>query len=488
MSKFENYSREEQANKKGREIIKGFKSFKTYIDIGIITFINDRFIFEIKPLPGTKAENIKKHEREVQRLLGSSVFQVHQDELSTYIVVAERADMNNELMRILKHPIFEDATKRMRIPYVVGFDFVGSPIIVDISTLPSLVAGGAPTFGKTMVLKSLVISAAWSCSPEKLSILILDNGAADWVAFEGLTHLAHPIIDNAEKGLRAILKIKSMMEERIELKRKDTAAFNLLPHIIVVIDEYPALVFGVGNNKQLKETMLNLLQRCRHAGISIIIAGQNPTKENFDLDLGSVSTRIALRCTKAVNSTTILDESGAENLTDKGDMLLLSPQFAEIQRLKGSYVSSEEIPGILAQISAKYGNESPHKLILDEDIYHEEAETDINCIVQPMIVKSEADDKIFAKIVMWSLKHNFISCNKIKGTFKIGWQRANGFLNRMHNLGIISDMYEKCPRAVLTSNIEDLPPNIVSLLERNGFSSENIKEAINIKNGEIYNE
>lgn len=306
-----NYEIESEIHRLAENIIIGFKSFGVAFDFEKIEYSNGKFYFQIKLNIGTRVDDIKKNEKNVRMLLRIPVFEVYQEDFNIYIVVALQETSKNNLLTFLKHPQYLIETNEMRVPYVIGVDFRDIPVIVDIPKLPNLIIGGAGTSGKSVALKCLLLSIMWSCSPDKVKILIIDAGAADLTVFNDYC----TVIDTFNTSLNTIINLKNIMEKRIALKRINLAEFEKLPYLVVAIDEYPALVSGTKDLNSLTTAMLNLLQRCRHANMSIVLTAQNPTKENLNLDLGSVSARIALRCVKGSNSRTILDENGAENLT-----------------------------------------------------------------------------------------------------------------------------------------------------------------------------
>jgi len=474
-----------QGNKITKKILKAYKSYKISFKIRIITFTNGRYVIETKIEPGGKTENIKKHEKNVRMLLRLPVFQVHEEGLSVNIVAATHETMNNSLMQILKQPQFGLTTRGMEIPYAVGFDLKGNSVVSDVKVLTNLLIGGEPRSGKSVSLASLIISAAWSCPPDKLEIFIVDNRATGLNVFKELPHVS-TVINDAKTALNAILTLKKEADESVNLSPE---AFNALPRKLLIIDELPALVSAVGKNQNLLINALQeFLQSAHHAKIHTIIAAQNPIKDILRIDTASAVTRMAFRCPRSVHSRTILDENGAENLTGNGDMLFSSPTYDGLKRLKGSYISTEEIPAVIEQICIKYGNESPRQFVIKEldELMESETIFDEPFISEASKVKkSNTDVKLLAKVLMWSLTCTTISGNLIYNVFKekynVGEKKAAKFLDFLYRLGIVGEKDAKNPRIVIPNSLKELPTDTITFLERNGYSREDVENALALK-------
>jgi S-DNA-T family DNA segregation ATPase FtsK/SpoIIIE len=309
------------------------------------------------------------------------------------------------------------------------------------------------------------------------------------MAFDGIQHLACSVIRDAVTGLRGLQALKTEMERRKNLANTNVSEFELLPRIVCVIDEFPALISGIADkqsSKVLVETISSLLQRGRHSKIHLVLAAHNPTLKNIKVDLANITARMAFKCAKPNFSEVILGESGAELLSGNGDMYFKSSQFDGLQRIQGIYISSEDLQWAISRIKERPSSSSDAEYkftISDAVLFPKESETGEDP-AKPAITKQDIDEGLFAKIVMWSLRHEKVSCNLLKDDFSIGWNRGAEFLERLHRLGIAGDLYGKLPRVVLPVCLEDLPTETMSLLERNGYTSEHIQEAINSR-GEI---
>ncbi len=259
-----------------------------------------------------------------------------------------------------------------------------------------------------------------------------------------------------------------------------------------------SFISGIADKKKKElavKTLSDILRRGRHAKIHIVLAAHNPTQKNMLIDLSDIPARMAFRCAKFTNSIVALGEGGAEKLLGNGDMLFQSPFFDKPQRIQGCYVSDEQISVALKHVRLKYSSKSTKEKISDlinddkygftitcEDLLEIEPENDIQ--ITPPIKKCEVDEKLLAKIMLWALAHDTISCNLIKDTFCIGWKRADEFLDKLCELGIVGNIYAKLPRLVIPDKYEDLSEETIMFLNKHGYSEDVIKNSLNYK--ELY--
>lgn len=489
---------EDQADELAAKIVKRYKSHGVSIDIKDkgITILQDRFKFKIKLLPGTRVDQIDKYSKDVQVSLKLPLFQVMQENLSIFIIASKETLKDNNLLDIFKSSEYIAAKKIMQIAHPLGFDAMNKLIITDLALYPHLMLCGTTGSGKSTAIKSLLLSLLGGYSPNKVNLLICDK-AGDLLPFAELPHLLCPIIQDFEVFLNIMLLMRAEMERRISMKHREE--FSHLPVIVCVIDEFLAFISGADekrSSKLVQDTLSDILRRGRHARIHMVLAAHNPTKQNVKIDISDIPTKMAFRVSKFTNSVTILGESGAEKLRGKGDMLFQSSQNDELQRIQGAYISQEDIEEALEQIRSYYssrlpkqkeGAHSPHNgLMLNEtDLQKMRTKTGDDRINNPMPnTKQNSDDTLLARIVLWTLEHDQISGNKIIETFSIGWTRAKRLLEKLHEFGIVGDVYEKLPRAVLPISFGDIHADVRAFLAANGVSVDDIATAIQKRNRE----
>jgi len=388
-------------------------------------------------------------------------------------------------MRILANPTYRKIMERMSIPFPVGFDVMGKLLIVDLAELIHLLMGGSSNSGKTISLQTLMTTVTLFCSPSKINLVLFD-GALNLSYFDKLPHLSCPVIQDSETGFKAFMALKKEMERHILIKNSDE--FHKLPSIMLVIDESISFISGIGNSQMLKplpEAISNILRRGRHAKIHIVLAAQDPTVKDMKCDIGNIISRIAFTCAKLNYSMTILGEPGAERLSGNGELYFKSPKHGGLKYLQGTYITPAEITKVVNYVRERDQTyDDKYKFTINEEDfqYIEEDETDYSSIVYPDTQKHDPNDKLLAHIIVWSLGRDSISRNAISDTFKIGWRRANGFIEKLYELGIVGDTYAKLARSVLIFQLEDLSSETVDFLGQHGYTSEDIQKAFDVRN------
>jgi len=450
------------------------------------------FIYKIKYVPGTTENGIRKYLDEVRQTLDLQLFQLHRDNSGLYFVAVKQKAFDNRLMLVLKNPHYQEHTKNMQIPFTVGFNVLGHPVIVDLATYVHWLIGGEGKSGKTVNIQSLITGIIWSCSPEDVNLIIFD-GASNLTKFDGLPHLSCPIIQDVETGFPSALKLYKEMERRLVIKDNNIEELNRLPYIICIFDEAVAFIPAIGNicaTKKLPNIISSLLRKGRHAKIRIILATQNPKIENLKCDLSTTDTRLAFSCVAPNFSVTILGQGGAEKLSGKGEMYFRSKDHTGLQYLKGAYITSEEITSVCNFICSTYDSGTPdekrwddnHKFTIDtENLRQTATDADDGLIGCFVVTEQDVENKIFAEIVMWSLEREKVSAQKIKDNFNLGWPRANDFLEKLYKHSIVGTANGKLARKVQPSSYGDLSEEIISFLNRHGYTADDIRGAFGAK-------
>lgn len=369
----------------------------------------------------------------------------------------------------------------MGIAHPVGFDATGRPVVKDLALYPHILVTGTTGSGKSISHKILLTSLLSTYPPDKVNLLICDK-AGDLLQFAGFPHLSHPIIQDFDSFLNSMLRLKEEMDRRIRFK--GTKEFSKFPIIICSADEFTSFISGSdAKSKLVREVISEILRRGRHAKIHMILAAHNPTQQRLRLDISDIPTKMCFRVSRLSNSLTVLSEGGAEKLLGEGDMLFQSSQGDEIQRIKGAYITSNELKRVLSEIKSRLARQSfddTNKFTIDEVDLQQEASDALTGF--HAVKKRDFDGSLFADIIIWALERETISCNMICDTFSIGWRRANDFLDKLRKLGIVGDMYAKQPRAVLPVEIYDLPLEILDILISHGYKEEKNKEILSTKN------
>lgn len=261
------------------------------------------------------------------------------------------------LKEILVSPDFSKVQSALRL--CLGRDVSGESVVADLADMPHLLIAGATGSGKSVAMNTFLVSLLYQNSPSELKFILVDPKRVELMPYNGLPHLLTPVITDAEKALAALRwAVAEMMRRYGELSKKgyrnigeyNAAEEEKMPKIIVVVDELADLMMRQ-YKKDTEAAICRIAQMARAVGMHLIIATQRPSVDVITgLIKANIPTRIAFAVTSAVDSRTILDSVGAEDLLGKGDMLYSNSSLAKPRRIQGIFVSGEEISRVTNRI------------------------------------------------------------------------------------------------------------------------------------------
>ena len=324
--------------------------------------------FEIQPAPGTKASKITNIAQDIARSLSvSSVRVVEVIEGKSYVGI-EIPNNNRKMVRlteILSSKAFKSSPSNLSV--ALGQDISGNPIVVDLSKMPHLLVAGTTGSGKSVGLNAMLLSLLFKSDPEEVRLILVDPKMLELAVYDGIPHLLTPVITDmtdASNGLRWCVaemdrryKLMSMMGVRNlagfnkkildaekngkqilnPLNENEDEYLEVLPSIVVVVDEFADMMMLVG--KKVEHLIARIAQKARAAGIHLILATQRPSVDVITgLIKANIPTRIAFQVSTKIDSRTILDQGGAEQLLGYGDMLYLPPGVGVPVRVHGAFV------------------------------------------------------------------------------------------------------------------------------------------------------
>lgn len=482
--------------KKGEEYAK--KLVKYYQSYGVslkimpeVEFKDDRYVFNIKLMPGTDGNLISRHADSVRRLLDLAFLKIDKSHSSIKIIASEKDLKENSLLKILENSKFKES--KMEIPYAVGYDMMGEMVIADIAEFPHLIIGGTTGSGKSSALHSLLMSIVCKQNASKVKLLLLDFGASRLKMFKDTPHMLMPVItvNEIEKGRQCIVALLSLMEQRLaELdsidERKRDKEVEKWPSIICVIDEFPTFIrkLTAGKANKMSHMLLaDLLERARKIKIHLILTAQDASKGNIAIKMTNLAG-IAFKCTNPYDSRTIINSTEAMHLSGKGSMYFKSEQHDGLLRVQGTFMSPQEIMDMLDNMKFDY-----------VDGEREYNEVKIEPILLPRLneVIPQADssnhqdthEEILAKLIIWLLGQDKISNKQIKDHFEMGYDRAKVFLSELESFGLITEPKRgtKLPRIVIPKSMDDISVKVMELLVRFGYTRDDVKNALDQRAG-----
>ncbi len=321
-----------------------------------------------------------------------------------------------------------------RITLALGKDIFGVPVVADLAKMPHLLVAGATGAGKSVSINSMVMSIIYKASPSEVKMLMIDPKLLELSMYEGIPHLLSPVITNPRKAAEALRKMVIEMERRYRLLAEKGArnidSFNRLapdgerlPYIVIFIDELADLMFASSN--EVEDAITRLAQMARAAGIHLIIATQRPSVDVITgLIKANFPARISFQVFSKIDSRTILDMQGAEQLLGKGDMLLMLPG-SRIMRVHGALVTEAEIGEATSFIKSQG---TPDFSIFEE----------IPIEQPPSEGEDTAEkDEMFDKAVEFADSVGEVSISSLQRRFKMGYNRGARIMEIMEEEGMV---------------------------------------------------
>jgi len=339
--------------------------------------------FELQPAPGIKSAQISNLAKDLAR--GLSVISVRVVE-----VIPGKSTIGLEIPNAVRHTVYlsevlqSEVYDRSSSPLTIalGKSIGGSPRIADITRMPHVLVAGTTGSGKSVALNAMILSLLYKATPEQVRLVMVDPKMLELSVYEGIPHLLAPVVTDMKEAANALRWCVAEMERRYRLMAsfgvRNLAGFNkkikeaadkgqpltdplwkpalpdveeeapeleLLPYIVVVIDEFADLMMIVG--KKIEELIARLAQKARAAGVHLVLATQRPSVDVITgLIKANIPARIAFQVSSRVDSRTILDQMGAEQLLGHGDMLYLPPGSALPERIHGAFVGDREVHAV----------------------------------------------------------------------------------------------------------------------------------------------
>lgn len=326
------------------------------------------------------------------------------------------------------------------LQFILGQTTQGNPVFKSLLEMPHLLVAGSTGSGKSVFLNVLLASLLLQ-THQNFKLLLIDPKQIELASFGSIEHLLSPVLSKPKEILQALRWAIEEMELRYTLFQKHQVK-NLqsfldkspesLPYVIIVIDEFADLMFSV-EGKMIEDAVAILAAKARAAGIHIVLATQRPSVDVITgLIKANFPVRISFKVSSAVDSKVILDQSGAEKLLGKGDMLF--KQGASIERIHGAYLSDEDLDLIIK----KYKKEkTQYNDSLMEKLFHEESKSSL------------PQNDLFTQVLHLLKQEKTISTSFIQRRLKIGYNRAANMMEELEQKGFVDKAQGSKPRMIL---------------------------------------
>lgn len=436
--------------------------------------------FEIQPAAGIKVSKISGLVKDLARSLAVVSVRVVEVIPGKSVVGIEIPNLDRQMVRlsdVLASKAYDTSASPLSL--ALGHDISGQPIVVDLARMPHLLAAGTTGSGKSVGLNAMILSLLFKASPDEVRLIMVDPKMLELAIYEGIPHLLTPVVTDMKEAANALRWCVGEMERRYRLMaalgvrnmtgynrkvREAEAAgeplmdplcpaevepqpLEMLPYIVVIIDEFADMMMIVG--KKVEELIARIAQKARAAGIHLVLATQRPSVDVITgLIKANIPTRIAFQVSSKVDSRTILDQGGAEQLLGHGDMLYLPPGSPLPVRVHGAFVDDDEVHRVVASWKA-LGEPNYLDEILD-------SRTDADIL--PGLAGAggadgadEASDELYDQAVEFVTESRRASISAVQRKLRIGYNRAARLIETMEQAGIVSEMNTNGSREVLAN-------------------------------------
>jgi DNA segregation ATPase FtsK/SpoIIIE, S-DNA-T family len=438
--------------------------------------------FEIQPAPGVKVSRISSLVKDLARSLAVISVRIVEVIPGKSVVGIEIPNEHRSVVG-LRELITSDVYQRSKSPLTLalGKDIGGEPVVADITRMPHLLVAGTTGSGKSVGVNAMLLSVLYKSTPDDVRLILVDPKMLELAVYEGIPHLLTPVVTDMKEAAQALHWCVGEMERRYRVmaalgvrnlagynrKVKDAEAHGepmkdplwprdaeepapdlaSMPLIMVVIDEFADMMMVVG--KKVEQLIARIAQKARAAGIHLVLATQRPSVDVITgLIKANIPSRISFQVSSRVDSRTILDQGGAEQLLGHGDMLYLPPGSPLPTRVHGAFVSDEEVHRIVADWKKR---SEPNYLI---DVLGGGTE-----YVDPAFGgdgngagSAEQDDALYDEAIAFVIESRRASISAVQRKLRVGYNRAARLIEAMEEAGVVSPMNSNGSREVLVPN------------------------------------
>ncbi|OTG92648.1 DNA translocase FtsK [Acinetobacter sp. ANC 3832] len=435
--------------------------------------------FELDLAPGVKASKVTNISRDLARSMSMASVRVVEVIPGKPYIGIEVPNSSREMVRLielLETPTYRDPSGL--ITMAMGKDISGNPVLTDLAKAPHMLVAGTTGSGKSVAVNAMILSMLLKYTPADLRLILIDPKQLELANYNDIPHLLTPVVTDMKDAVNALNWCVNEMERRYKLmsylkirklsdynRKVDEAIANgedlidptwkpsdsatreraprlePLPSIVIVADEFADMIMQVG--KKAEEMITRLAQKSRAAGIHLLLATQRPSVDVITgLIKANIPTRVALRVNSKIDSRTILDAGGAEDLLGHGDMLFLGPGKIEPERVHGAFISDDEVnsicdawrergePNYVDEILTPYDEEPTSRGFEDGD-------------------SDPSRDALYDQCVSFVLETRKVSVSSLQRKFSLGYNRAARIVDQMEENGIVSSMGTNGKRDIL---------------------------------------
>lgn len=446
--------------------------------------------FEIQPAAGIKVSRISGLAKDLARSMAVISVRVVEVIQGKSVVGIEIPNETREMVRlseVLNSDAYDNSSSPLTL--ALGNDIAGIPVVADLAKMPHLLVAGTTGSGKSVGINAMLLSLLFKASPDEVKLILIDPKMLELSVYDDIPHLLTPVITDMKDASSGLRWCVGEMERRYKLMAalgvRNIAGYNRkiedaiksgnpitdplwvfnpeemgwdetqeapeaptlesLPYIVVVVDEFADMMMIVG--KKVEQLIARIAQKARAAGIHLILATQRPSVDVITgLIKANVPSRIGFQVSSKIDSRTILDQGGAEQLLGHGDMLYLPPGTSVPERIHGAFVDDHEVHKVVADWKRR-GH--PNYL---EDITDESASSGV--VVPGFSASDEGQedgesDPLYDEAVAFVLETRKASISSVQRKLRVGYNRAARLIEQMEASGVVSAMGTNGSREVL---------------------------------------
>ena len=424
--------------------------------------------FELQLAAGIKVSRLTALAKDLARSLSVTSVRVVEIIPGKTVVGIELPNPNRAMVclsDVLSADVYQQAHSPLTL--ALGVDIAGHPMVVDLAKMPHLLVAGTTGSGKSVGINAMILSLLFKASPEQVRLIMVDPKMLELSVYDGIPHLLTPVVTDMKEAASALRWCVAEMERRYRLMAslgvRNLAGFNVkvaeaaatgepltdplwkptdsmdlsapvlqsLPYVVVVIDELADMMMVVG--KKVEQLIARIAQKARAAGIHLILATQRPSVDVLTgLIKSNIPTRISFQVSSKIDSRTILDQQGAEQLLGHGDMLFLAPGTGAPLRVHGAFVDDKEVHRIADDWRAR-----GEPQYLDEITQIQgDGEGNFTEDGQP----TEDTDALYDQVVEFVTQTRKASISAVQRRFKIGYNRAARLVEEMERTGVVGPL------------------------------------------------
>ncbi|MCR9279090.1 MAG: DNA translocase FtsK 4TM domain-containing protein [Pseudomonadaceae bacterium] len=433
--------------------------------------------FEIQPAPGIKVQRISSLVKDLARSLAVVSVRVVEVIPGKSVVGIEIPNERREIVR-LKEVLESKAYQSSKSPVTLclGKDIAGESVVADVAKMPHLLVAGTTGSGKSVGVNAMILSILYKATPEQVRLILIDPKMLELSIYEGIPHLLTPVVTDMKDAAQSLNWCVAEMERRYRLMAalgvRNLAGFNKqvndaikagtpltdplysgedpseapelenLPLIVVVIDEFADMMMIVG--KKVEQLIARIAQKARAAGVHLVLATQRPSVDVITgLIKANIPTRISFQVSSKVDSRTILDQGGAEQLLGHGDMLFLPPGSGIPRRVHGAFVDDDEVHRVVADWRERGDPDYLPELL---EVAGDDAFVQIEGTSSDSA--DSENDPLYDEAVAFVLESRRASISAVQRKLRIGYNRAARLVEAMEAAGLVTPMNSNGSREV----------------------------------------